>query len=95
MARIWTNLGSLESGNIWTELEDRCSGKIPFVSGQHLYWMERKYLIEMIMTDCRRSRSGMDDGVNLPSFPTVKVWMDGWVRYEEEVASEAEAGEVW
>ena len=51
-------------------------------------------MIEMIMTDCRRSRSGMDDGVNLPSFPTVKVWMDGWVRYEE-VASDSEAGEVW
>ena len=48
----------------------------------------------MIMTDRRRSKSGMDDGVNLPSFPTVNVWMDGWVRYEE-VASEAEAGEVW
>ena len=47
----------------------------------------------MIMTDCRRSRSGMDDCMNLPSFPTVKVWMDGWLRYEE-VASEAEAGEV-
>ena len=49
----------------------------------------------MTMTDRRRSRSGLIDGVNLPSFPTVKVWMDGWVRYVEEVASEAEAGEVW